>query len=161
MGPIPWGGSNSRQDVADRGNRRIQVFDGQGKPLRQITIDVPYDRNARPAIGNRIDVDKLEASGGPLTMAPGSPWTLCIPPGPRQVLYASDAFPGRVYKMTLDGQVVGWFGKNGRLPKEFGWIHELDCRSENEILAGELLNWRMSKITLHPDKTTTSASARH
>jgi len=58
--------------VADRGNRRIQVFDGQGKLLRQITIDVPYDRNARPAIGNRIDVDKLEASGGPLTMAPGS-----------------------------------------------------------------------------------------
>src|SRR5881227_928 len=29
--------------VADRGNRRIQVFDGEGKFLRQITIDVPFD----------------------------------------------------------------------------------------------------------------------
>jgi len=29
--------------VADRGNRRIQVFDGSGKYLRQITIDVPFD----------------------------------------------------------------------------------------------------------------------
>ena len=29
--------------VADRGNRRIQVFDGNGKFLRQITIDVPFD----------------------------------------------------------------------------------------------------------------------
>src|ERR1700757_2187081 len=37
--------------VADRGNRRIQVFDGEGKFLRQITIDVPFDENARPAIG--------------------------------------------------------------------------------------------------------------
>src|SRR5579863_7708282 len=33
--------------VADRGNRRIQVFDGNGKFLRQITIDVPVDPDAR------------------------------------------------------------------------------------------------------------------
>ena len=39
--------------VADRGNRRIQVFDSEGKFLRQITIDVPFDPNARPAIGNK------------------------------------------------------------------------------------------------------------
>ena len=30
--------------VADRGNRRIQVFDPSGKFLRQFTIDVPVDR---------------------------------------------------------------------------------------------------------------------
>src|SRR5690242_3520034 len=39
--------------VADRGNRRIQVFDGDGKFLRQIMIDVPFDPEARPAIGNK------------------------------------------------------------------------------------------------------------
>src|SRR5437016_7237090 len=39
--------------VADRGNRRIQVFDGDGKLLRQIHIDVPFDPNAQPAIGNK------------------------------------------------------------------------------------------------------------
>jgi DNA-binding beta-propeller fold protein YncE len=39
--------------VADRGNHRIQVFDGDGKFLRQIVIDVPVDPNARPAIGNK------------------------------------------------------------------------------------------------------------
>jgi len=32
--------------VADRGNRRIQVFDNEGKFLRQITIDVPFDPTA-------------------------------------------------------------------------------------------------------------------
>src|SRR5579863_1692535 len=31
--------------VADRGNRRIQVFDGEGNFLRQITIDVPFDES--------------------------------------------------------------------------------------------------------------------
>src|ERR1700727_2796664 len=35
--------------VADRGNRRIQVFDGDGNFLRQITIDVPFDEIACPA----------------------------------------------------------------------------------------------------------------
>src|SRR5438552_5974234 len=39
--------------VADRGNRRRQVFDGDGKFLRQIVIDVPVDPNARPAIGTK------------------------------------------------------------------------------------------------------------
>src|SRR6202011_4863285 len=37
--------------VADRGNRRIQVFDGEGQFLRQITVDVPAPVSARPAIG--------------------------------------------------------------------------------------------------------------
>ena len=46
--------------VADRGNRRIQVFDGEGNLLRVMTIDVPFDEAAaRPAIGNKPDVQKL------------------------------------------------------------------------------------------------------
>src|SRR6201994_1629543 len=38
--------------VADRGNGRIQVFDGDGKYLREIRIDVPFDHNTRPWMGN-------------------------------------------------------------------------------------------------------------
>src|SRR5882762_3436691 len=60
--------------VADRGNRRIQVFDGEGNFQREMRIDVPFDRSAKPAIGNVPDAAKIEASGAPLTMAPGSPW---------------------------------------------------------------------------------------
>jgi len=86
--------------VADRGNRRIQVFDGDGKFLRQITIDVPAPPNARPAIG-----PKPTAMTG--TMAPGAPWAICITPGPHQVLFSADAFPGRIYKLSLDGKVLG------------------------------------------------------
>jgi streptogramin lyase len=136
--------------VADRGNRRIQVFDGDGNFLRQIAIDVPYKAGVRPAIGNLPDVAKIEASGAPKTMLPGSPWAVCITPGPKQVLYASDAFPGRVYKLSLDGKVLGVLGESGKQLKQFGWIHEIACPSENVLYVGELLNWRVQKLLLKP-----------
>ena len=136
--------------VADRGNRRIQVFDADGGFLRQITIDVPYAAGVRPAIGNMPDIAKIEASGAPKTMTPGSPWALCITPGPKQVLYASDAYPGRVYKLSLDGKVLGVLGESGKQLKQFGWIHEIACPSENVLYVGELLNWRVQKLLLKP-----------
>jgi DNA-binding beta-propeller fold protein YncE len=129
--------------VADRGNRRIQVFDRDGKFLRQITIDVPAPADARPAIGNK----PTSTSG---TMSPGAPWTLCITPGPNQVLFTSDAFPGRIYKLSLDGKVLGVFGKSGKQLGQFGWIHAIACPSENELYVAELLNWRVQKLVLEP-----------
>jgi hypothetical protein len=75
-------------------------------------------------------------------MAPGSPWALCITPPPHQVLYSADVFPGRIYKMTLDGKVLGVLGEAGKKLKQFGWIHEMACPSENELYVAELLNWR-------------------
>jgi DNA-binding beta-propeller fold protein YncE len=130
--------------VADRGNRRIQVFDSEGKFLRQITIDVPFDPNARPAIGNK----PVLPIKGSQTMAPGSPWALCITPAPNQVLFSSDAYPGRIYKLSLDGKVLGVLGESGKQLKQFGWIHEIACPSENELYVSELLNWRIQKLIL-------------
>jgi hypothetical protein len=143
--------------VADRGNSRIQVFDGDGKVLRQIKVNVPVPPDAMPWMGPK------PAPGTTGTMGAGAPWTVCITPPANgtQYLYMSDAFPGRVYKLTLDGKLLGYFGSAGRMPKEFGWIHELACPSENTLYAGEILNWRVNKLTLHPDKaqqTVTSAS---
>jgi len=129
--------------VADRGNRRIQVFDGDGNFLRQITIDVPVDPNSRPAIGNKSTV----TTG---SQAPGSPWAICITPGPKQVLYSSDAFPGRIYKLSLDGKVLGVLGESGKQLKQFGWIHGMACPSENELYVAEVLNWRVQKLILEP-----------
>jgi len=129
--------------VADRGNRRIQVFDTEGKFLRQFTIDVPIPPDARPAIGN-----KPTATTG--TMSRGAPWAICITPGPNQVLYASDAFPGRIYKLSLDGKVLGVLGKSGKQLGQFGWIHEIACPSADELYVAELLNWRVQKLILEP-----------
>ena len=133
--------AEGRVYVADRGNRRIQVFDGEGKFLRQITVDVPVDPDARPAIGN-----KPGATTG--AMAPGAPWTVCITPGPHEVLFTSDGFPGRIYKLTLDGKVLGVLGESGKQLKQLGWIHEIACPSETELYVAELLNWRVQKLIL-------------
>jgi DNA-binding beta-propeller fold protein YncE len=145
--------------VADRGNRRIQVFDGSGKFLRIIQLDVPYDANAYFPLGNPPKVTaEVAAAGGvppgaPLGLqAPGAPWTVCITPGPNQVLYTVDAFPGRIYKLTLDGKLLGVLGAAGKRLKEFGWVHSMACPSENELYVAEVLNWRVQKLILHPEK---------
>jgi hypothetical protein len=138
--------AEDRVYVADRGNRRIQVFDTEGKFLRQITIDVPFDPNARPAIGNK----PVLPIKGAQTMAPGSPWAICITPAPNQVLFVSDAYPGRIYKLALDGRILGVLGESGKQLKQFGWIHEMACPSANELYVAELLNWRIQKLVLEP-----------
>jgi hypothetical protein len=137
--------------VADRGNHRIQVFDPDGTFLREMTIDVPVPPDAQPWMGARPGP---EVRG---TMQPGSPWAICISPGPTQYLYSADAFPGRIYKLSLDGKVLGWLGGAGRQMKEFGWVHEIACPSENTLYVGELLNWRIQKLTLHPQQQTSAA----
>ena len=91
----------------------------------------------------------------------GAPWAVCITPGPHQYLYSSNSNPdnnnaeiaavtGEIYKMELDGTIVGKFGKAGKKPGEFSTIHELDCRNENELYTAEITSWRVQKILLHP-----------
>ena len=109
--------------VADSGNSRIQVFDGRGTFRSQIT-------------------------------GIGSPQAICITAGPTQYLYSSNSNDpesmnnGEIYKIALSGQVVGKFGRAGKMPGEFGMVNSLDCRSENELLVGEVWNWRVQKVTL-------------
>ena len=144
--------------VGDRNNRRIQVFDGDGNLKREIKIDVPFDENAKPAIGNKPDLTTYLQTGG--SFAPGAPWALCITPAPNQVLYSSDSYPGRIYKLTLDGRVLGYLGRSGKQLKQFGWIHEIACPSENELYVAEILNWRVQKLILHPEQQRAAVEGR-
>ena len=149
--------------VADRGNGRIQVFDGNGAYQREIHINVPYDHKIHPWMGNApAEVPPTAEAPAPLnkTMLNGSPWAICITPGPRQVMFVSDSYPGRIYKLSLDGKVLGILGTTGHGPGQFGWIHELACPSENVLYAAELLNWRVQKLTLESDTTPLPAPAQ-
>jgi hypothetical protein len=136
--------------VADRGNRRIQVFDTEGTFLRMIHLKAPYDKKRHPVLGN------LAANPPDET----APWTICITTGPTQYLYTSDQEPGRVYKLTLEGQIVGMLGESGRDNKQFNWIHGLGCPSENDLLVADMNNWRVQKLTLHPERARSTASSR-
>jgi DNA-binding beta-propeller fold protein YncE len=151
--------------VADRGNRRIQVIDPKTNQfVREIKIDAPVPADAQPWMGAKPDVARLLAADAPpgaATMAPGAPWAVCVTQAPgTQYLYASDAFPGRIYKLTLDGKLVGMLGKSGHQTKQFGWIHEIACPSENEIYVAELLNWRVQKLLLKPAAAKSSTAGQ-
>jgi hypothetical protein len=153
--------------VGDRGNRRIQVIDPKTNTfVREIKIDAPVPADAQPWMGAKPDVARLLAADAPpgaATMAPGAPWAICVSaPNAQgqQFIYSSDAFPGRVYKLTLDGKLVGMLGKSGHQTKQFGWIHEIACPSENEIYVAELLNWRVQKLILKPASTKSTAAGQ-
>jgi hypothetical protein len=116
--------------VGDRSNRRIQVFDNDLK------FKAIYDQV-------------------------GAPWALCITPGPHQYLYSSNSNPdnniadiaavtGEIYKMELDGTILGKFGHAGKQPGAFSTVHEIDCRNENQLLVSEITAWRVQKLILHP-----------
>ena len=77
-----------------------------------------------------------------------APWKLCISAGAIQYLWASDVEPGRVYKMTLDGEILGWFGESGRQVGQFNWAHGISCRSDDELYIADMNNWRAQKIRL-------------
>ena len=111
--------------VADVGNKRIQVFDADG--------------NFKSQFGNI-----------------GTPQTLCITSGSTQYLYISHVGDpegmddATIYKVKLDGTILGKLGSAGKLLKQFSLANSIDCRNENELLIGELANWRVQKLTLKP-----------
>jgi DNA-binding beta-propeller fold protein YncE len=129
--------------VADRSNRRIQVFDTDGKYLRSLVLNAPYDKKRHPVLGN-APANSPDAS---------QPWTLCITNTPTQYLYTSDQEPGRIYKLSLDGKILGVLGESGHEVGQFNWVHALACPSENTVFAADMNNWRVQKLTLHPDKS--------
>jgi len=111
--------------VADGGNNhRIEVFDTNGTYKRQF-----------PAIGN--------------------PQAICLTTGANPILYVSNSNPpnnidtaGEIYKMDLNGKLLGKFGRAGKMLKEFGTVNAIDCRSPNQLYVGEIGNLRVQKITL-------------
>jgi 6-bladed beta-propeller len=128
--------------VGDRSSRRVQVFDADGRFLRMFTIDVPPAPGTRPVNGN-------VPTGAALANNIGAPNSLCITPGPNQVMFVGEStFPGRLFKVTLEGKVLGVLGKSGRQLKQFSGIHQLACPSEREVYAAETSNWRVQKLIL-------------
>ncbi|MSP94405.1 MAG: 6-bladed beta-propeller [Alphaproteobacteria bacterium] len=133
---------NDNVYVGDRSNRRIQVFDTEGKFLRQFTIDLPPDARARAVNGNT-------PTGARLAQVIGAPNSLCITPGANQVMFVGEStFPGRIFKVSLDGKVLGVIGRSGRNLGSFSGAHAIACPSENEIYAAETSNWRVQKLIL-------------
>jgi hypothetical protein len=136
--------------VADRGNRRIQVFDTDGNFKRFIFQNAPYDKNRHPVLGNKPANSPDESA----------PWALCITKGSPQYLFSVDSEPGRLYKMTLDGKIVGMVGLSGHEMGQFNWAHGLACPDENTVIVADMNNWRVQKVTLKGAARPTATASR-
>lgn len=116
--------------VGDRGNQRIQVLDPDLNVVKVF-------RNVR------------------------SPWGMCITPpnaSGQQFIFSADA-GGKIFKLDLSGNLLGWFGSTGKKVGQFHWVHSMHCPSEAEIYTGEAQNWRVQKLTLKPIPRTGSSGA--
>ena len=123
--------------VSDRTNNRIQVFDNN------LVLKTIYDNI-------------------------GVSWTVCISPGPHQYLFTSTSNPngnppgswditGEIYKMELDGTIIGKFGHAGKQLGGFQVVHMMDCRNPNEIIVAEIESWRVQKLILKPQPAQISS----
>jgi sugar lactone lactonase YvrE len=158
-------------------NSRVVKYDKNGKFIKQagkrgsgpgemtllhaIVVDAKGDVYVGSRSDQRIVVFDNDLNYKTVYDHVGAPWSLCISPGPHQYLYTANSNPdsqitplhevtGQVFKMELDGKVVGKFGVPGKEQGQFSTVHGLDCSVPNEILTSELTQWRMQKFILHP-----------
>lgn len=153
-------GSNNRIAKFDKDGRFIKHWGSTGKGPGQFTgvkalaIDAQGNVYAADLGNKRIQVFDAEGTFKSEFGGVGTPIAMCITRGATQHLFVSHAGDddgmedAAIYKVQLDGKVVGKFGSAGKVLKEFGLANSLDCRSDTELLVGERTNWRVQKVTL-------------
>jgi len=111
--------------VADRGNRRIQVYDD--------------DLNFKKTLTGI-----------------GAPWSLCVTDTTPQYLFTGDGTTGKIYKMDMNGKVLGMFvtGQDHGAEDTGDLVHALDCRTPNTIYVGSASMWDVQKVASRTNTTT-------
>ena len=101
--------------VCDRANDRIQVFEKSGKFVKEFRIE-------------------------PETLQNGSVWDLVLSEDPAQkYLFVANGANG--YLLTVEratGQVVGTFGRPGRMAGELRWVHNVAIDSKGNVYTAEV-----------------------
>jgi 6-bladed beta-propeller len=114
--------------VADRGNRRIQVYDADLNFIKSIA-------------------------------SAAAPWSVCTTPAPNQYLFSGDG-NGKIYKMDLDGNLLGWAQVGKGHGQTTCLVHELHCESETVLYKGDCSTWTVEKITIKGGGKAASTSTK-
>jgi DNA-binding beta-propeller fold protein YncE len=169
---VAWDAAGNIYVADGVGNARIAKFDKDGKfvkswgkkgaatgefaNVRSIALDAQGNVYAADGGNKRVQVFDSDGNFKTVFTNVGNAQALCITT--KQVLYVSNSNPpedidhdGEIYRMGLDGTITGKFGRAGKLPKEFGTVNAIDCRHDNELYVAEIGNWRVQKVTLHPN----------
>jgi len=161
------------------GNNRVVKYDKNGRFLAQAGSEKTGSGRDQFSLPHAIAVDakgnvyvadrsnhRMQVLNNDLTPKTvydniGDSWTVCVSPGPHQYLFTSNSNPngnapgtwentGEIYKMELDGSIIGRFGHASKQLGGFQVAHMLDCRNPNEILVAEIESWRVQKLLLKP-----------
>jgi hypothetical protein len=106
--------------VCDRRNNRVQVFretDGGIEFVENVVI-------APETGGTRTASDVAFSPDG-------------------KYVYVADMMNGRVWILLRETHgIVGWFGRNGRYPGQFIWLHSVDVDSQGNVYTSEVATGR-------------------
>jgi sugar lactone lactonase YvrE len=165
------GYGNSRVVKFDKNGRFIKEAGNRGSQRGQLNLPhtMAMDANGNVYVGDRSNT-RVQVFDNDLNVKAiydnvGNPWAVCISPGPHQYLFVSNSIPdnglaqyrditGEIYKMELDGTILGKFGKAGKQLGEFSTVHEIDCRNPDQLFVAEITAWRIQKIILRPQPAT-------
>ncbi len=154
-------GANGDIYVADGyGNHRVAHLKADGEFVRawgkkgsaQGEFDNPHnivvDRNrvyVADRYNKRIQVFGLDGSFVSAWTHLGKPWGLAV--SPERNLYAVDGDHEVIYKLDMEGQVLGKYTAGaGRRPGQLRAAHGLAVGPQEELYVTEILNWRVQKF---------------
>ena len=164
---ITWGLDGSIYISDGYGNSRVAKFNKDGNLVKHWG-----ERGGAPGQFNTPHSIVIDAAGTTLYVADrgnsriqtfdtdgnfkkefqigAAPWSFCITPPPNQVMFVGST--GKVYKMDLNGKVLGSFGRMGRVPGTVDWVHAVACPDERTVYLAEELSWRLDKVIVDTPK---------
>jgi DNA-binding beta-propeller fold protein YncE len=158
---VTWGADGSVFVSDGYGNSRVAKFDkdgnfvkawgerGTGRGEFNTPHSIVIDKNQNLYVADRANsrIQVFDTDGNLKQVwnnLPGPPWSFCITPGPNQVIYVGSV--GKIYKLDLNGEVLGTFGHYGRTPGTMDWVHAVACPDEKTVYAAEEQAWRLDKL---------------
>jgi hypothetical protein len=101
--------------VCDRVNDRIQVFRKDGSFVKEFRVE-------------------------PQTLANGSVWDLVLSEDPQQkFIFMADGANGQIVTLSRDnGEVITSWGRHGRQPGQFKWVHNIAVDSKGNLYTAEV-----------------------
>jgi sugar lactone lactonase YvrE len=158
---------NNRVVKYDRDGRYLAEFGGAQPGNGQDALNLPHglqvDREGNVYVADRTNARYVVLDNNLKWKTAytnvGTAWTDCISQGPHQYLFVSNSNPngnapgswartGQIYKLELDGTVVGKFGHAGKIAPGFQVVHAIDCRNPDALFVGEIESWRVQKFVL-------------
>jgi DNA-binding beta-propeller fold protein YncE len=167
---VAWDAAGNIFIADGHGNSRIAKFDKTGKfvkswgsrgsepGLLNLPHGIAVDARGNVYVSDRGNrrIQVFDNDGNFKAQYPNIQTTaLCITSGAHQYLYSANQ-NNEIYKMELDGTIIGKIGRPGKMLKEFNSLHPIDCSrtNENEIYVGEVNMWRVQKLTVRPTVTS-------